>query len=145
MLSPFFPVLELVNSFFPLPDERFFKLTLQVKEEESAQIMKAIADYKTSQRLVGTASGFGYIDIITKGLHKGWALQQLLKRWNFTGDHLMAFGDGGNDIEMLKLAKYSYAMANAPKNVKAAANYQAKSNDESGVLDVIDNYLASID
>lgn len=145
MLLPFFPVLELVNSFSPLPDERFFKLTLQVKEEESAQIMKAIADYKTSQRLVGTASGFGYIDIITKGLHKGWALQQLLKRWNFTGDHLMAFGDGGNDIEMLKLAKYSYAMANAPKNVKAAANYQAKSNDESGVLDVIDNYLASID
>ena len=55
------------------------------------------------------------------------------------------YSDGGNDIEMLKLAKYSYAMANAPKNVKAAANYQAKSNDESGVLDVIDNYLASID
>ena len=67
--------------------------------------MKAIADYKTSQRLVGTASGFGYIDIITKkDCTKGWALQQLLKRWNFTGDHLMAFGDGGNDIEKLKLA-----------------------------------------
>lgn len=72
-------------------------------------------------------------------------LTAVIETLNFIGDHLMAFGDGGNDIEMLKLAKYSYAMANAPKNVKAAANYQAKSNDESGVLDVIDNYLSSID
>ena len=33
----------------------------------------------------------------------------------------MVFGDGGNDIEMLKLAKYSFAMANAPQEIKNVA------------------------
>ena len=41
--------------------------------------------------------------------------------------NLMVFGDGGNDIEMLKLAKYSFAMANAPQEIKSIAHYEAPS------------------
>lgn len=53
----------------------------------------------------------------------------------------MVFGDSGNDVEMLKLAKYSYAMDDASKEAKAAARYQAGSNDASGVLETIEHYL----
>jgi len=53
----------------------------------------------------------------------------------------MAFGDYMNDIEMLKNAKYSYAMENAHPNVKQAANFEASTNDSFGVLKTIKDYL----
>ncbi len=53
----------------------------------------------------------------------------------------MAFGDSGNDIEMLKQAGYGFAMANASEAVKAVANYRAAHNNEEGVLEIIDKVL----
>lgn len=50
----------------------------------------------------------------------------------------MAFGDGGNDLEMLAYVDHSYAMANAPEKVKKTAKYQAPSNQESGVLEILE-------
>jgi len=44
------------------------------------------------------------------------------------------FGDGGNDVEMLRWAGHGYAMANACEEAKAAANYLCPSNEEQGVL-----------
>lgn len=54
---------------------------------------------------------------------------------------MIAFGDGENDIEMLKACGYSYAMANANKKTKAVAKYEAPTNDENGVLKVLAKYL----
>ncbi|TGS89741.1 hydrolase, partial [bacterium M00.F.Ca.ET.177.01.1.1] len=54
---------------------------------------------------------------------------------------LLAFGDANNDIEMLALTPYSYAMAECSPEVADVANYRAPSNDESGVLQVIERYL----
>ena len=47
----------------------------------------------------------------------------------------MAFGDSGNDIEMLQQAGFGFAMANARPHVKAVARYHAPHNNEEGVLD----------
>ncbi|WP_250318934.1 HAD hydrolase family protein [Streptococcus lutetiensis] len=55
----------------------------------------------------------------------------------------MTFGDGDNDIAMLRLAKYSYVMENASEAVKAAANFIAPPNAKSGVFQVIEQYLES--
>ena len=38
---------------------------------------------------------------------------------------VMAFGDSGNDIEMLEMAGHSYAVANAEEAVKAVAKHLA--------------------
>lgn len=53
----------------------------------------------------------------------------------------MTFGDGGNDIEMLRQAGFSFAMENAGAAVASAAKYRAGSNNAEGVLDVIDRVL----
>ena len=49
--------------------------------------------------------------------------------------------DSGNDIEMLRQAEFSFAMANAHEPVIQAAKYRAGSNNEEGVLDIIDRVL----
>jgi hydroxymethylpyrimidine pyrophosphatase-like HAD family hydrolase len=49
----------------------------------------------------------------------------------------MTLGDYYNDIDMLKMAHYSYAMANAPTGVKEHARFIARSNNEDGVIKAI--------
>lgn len=81
-----------------------------------------------------TTSGHGSIDLIVPGCHKASGLKRLVKRWGITPEQCVAFGDGGNDIEMLKYCGQSYAMANAPENVKNAAKFVCPSNEDDGVL-----------
>lgn len=86
-------------------------------------------------------SGHDSIDLISNNSHKAAGIAKLLTRWQTSFDKCMAFGDSNNDLEMLHNAKYSYAMANGNDNVKRVANYIAPSNNEHGVLRVIDEYL----
>lgn len=81
-----------------------------------------------------TTSGHGSIDLIVPGCHKASGLKRLAERWGISPEQCAAFGDGRNDIEMLNYCGYSYAMENAPENVKNAARYVCLSNEEDGVL-----------
>jgi hydroxymethylpyrimidine pyrophosphatase-like HAD family hydrolase len=54
----------------------------------------------------------------------------------------MSFGDGLNDLSMIKAARYSVAMANAVDEVKAAAKFVTATNDEDGVALAIEKAMA---
>ena len=54
---------------------------------------------------------------------------------------MVCCGDGCNDITMLETAGLGVAMANAQTAVKEAADYITLSNDEDGVLHVIENFF----
>ena len=88
--------------------------------------------------LVPTTSGHGAIDLIIPGAHKASGLERLARRWNVDPSACAAFGDGGNDIEMLRWAGHSYAMANAADEVKEVANAICPSNEEQGVLTTLE-------
>ncbi|MED5761676.1 HAD-IIB family hydrolase [Streptococcus anginosus] len=51
------------------------------------------------------------MDIIQRGVHKGSALEFLSQHFGIALQEMMAFGDGGNDLEMLAYVGHSYAMA----------------------------------
>ena len=53
---------------------------------------------------------------------------------------MIAFGDGYNDLSMLKLAGMGVAMANAVDEVKAEADYVTLSNEEDGVATAIEKF-----
>lgn len=79
-------------------------------------------------------AGHTWIDIMNKDVNKGNGLKILLDRFNFSSDNLMSFGDFHNDIEMLELAAYSYAVANAHPDVKNVANEIIDSNNDNAVI-----------
>lgn len=89
-----------------------------------------------------TTSGHGSIDLIVPGCHKASGLKRLVERWGISPEQCVAFGDGGNDIEMLSYCGHSYAMENAPQNVKNAAKYICPSNEEDGVLVTLEKIFA---
>lgn len=53
----------------------------------------------------------------------------------------MGIGDSGNDAEMLKLVKYSFAMGNAADSIKDICRYSTDDNNHQGALNVIQAVL----
>lgn len=92
--------------------------------------------------LRAVSSGYGAIDIIQNSVHKAWGLQVLMAKYKIKLEEVAAFDDSGNDKELLNLAKYSFAMANATQNIKNVASYQIASNAEDAVLTTIEKILS---
>lgn len=56
-------------------------------------------------------------------------------------EQLIAFGDGFNDLTMLRFAGMGVAMANAAEEVKAVADFVTLSNDEDGVGHAVEQWV----
>ena len=122
------------------PFEEVLKMSVMVDEAQAEEITRQI-NTAFAGRLSAVTSGYGAIDIIQEGLHKAWGLRQLMDRWQIKSKEIMAFGDSENDLEMLELADFSYAMENGDEKIKRIASRLAPANSEAGVLQVIEQYL----
>ena len=80
------------------------------------------------------------IDIIPKGGGKSAGIHQYLDRQGILQEETMAFGDGENDIEMLKFAGIGVAMGNASDKVKAAADYVTDTVDNGGIEKALQHF-----
>ncbi|GBF10737.1 Cof-type HAD-IIB family hydrolase [Tepidibacillus sp. HK-1] len=74
------------------------------------------------------------VDVMPVGGSKAKGIKELVKFLGLSMDNVYAFGDGLNDIEMLKFVKHSVAMGNAHDDVKKVAKYVTKHVDENGIL-----------
>ena len=81
------------------------------------------------------------IEINAAGVNKGTGLVNLGKMLGIKRGEIMAFGDGDNDIVMLKEVGIGVAMANAEAKVKEAADYITMSNEEDGVAEAIEKLV----
>ena len=81
-----------------------------------------------------------FVDINAKNVDKAAGMNSFLTYFGIETKHTMAFGDGGNDIPMLKHAATGVAMGNASDEVKAAAEYVTGSVDEDGIVKAL-NYF----
>ena len=82
-----------------------------------------------------------FIELVPKGIDKAQSLIRLLNHINLTPKDMIAFGDGYNDLSMLKLAGMGVAMANAVPEVRAEADYITLSNEEDGVATAIEKFF----
>lgn len=87
-------------------------------------------------------SGAEWADIMNVGVNKGVAIKAIQERYDISYEETMVFGDEHNDYEMMQRAYYSYAMANAIPDIKEVSNFIAPSNDEQGVIQILEKFLA---
>lgn len=87
-------------------------------------------------------SGQNWVDISSPNANKGYALQKVQELHGITPEETIVFGDYNNDLEMLALADFSFAMENAHPNVKKVAKYSTSSNDDFGVEQVLEQLLS---
>ena len=83
------------------------------------------------------------IEVNAAGVNKGRALLRLGELLGIRREEIMAFGDGANDLKMIKEVGVGVAMENAKDELKEAADYIAGSNDKDGVARFIETYVLS--
>lgn len=79
-----------------------------------------------------------FADVIPSDGGKHIGMDKILEYYNIPLEESIAFGDGGNDIEMISHANIGVAMGNAMDNVKQAADFITKHVDEDGVAYALD-------
>lgn len=74
-----------------------------------------------------------FMDINLRGVDKSVGISRVMEYYGFTMSEAMAFGDGGNDIPMVRDAGIGVAMGNACDELKSVADYVTLSVDDDGV------------
>ena len=122
------------------PEDVLFKFSLNLPDEQIPLVIDKL-HIALDGIMKPVTSGFSFIDLIIPGLHKANGISRLLKRWDLSPQNVVAIGDSGNDAEMLKMARYSFAMSNAAENIKQIARYATDDNNHEGTLNVIQAVL----
>lgn len=131
--------LTLVDSWSDVHDD-VVKLALACEVSMTTPLLQRL-EAALPAGVVAVSSGHGSIDLISRGVNKGVALNWLGEELGIQSTEMLAFGDGGNDVEMLTLVGVGVAMANAPDSVKAHADTCTGSNDEDGVMEFVEQIL----
>jgi Cof subfamily protein (haloacid dehalogenase superfamily) len=74
-----------------------------------------------------------FTDINPLGIDKSVGIEKMNALYGITQEETMAFGDGGNDISMIRYAGIGVAMGNAEEKVKQSADYVTSSVDDDGI------------
>jgi len=81
-----------------------------------------------------------FSDIVPKGSSKQVGIDKIIEYFNIPLEETMAFGDGGNDISMLRHAKIGIAMENAGEEVKQSADYITSAVDDNGIWNALKHF-----
>lgn len=83
---------------------------------------------------------FGGMDIIAKGGGKVTGIQRYLEQKGITPEETIAFGDGENDVDMLRFCGIGVALGNAEDEVKLAADYITSDIDDDGIANALKHF-----
>lgn len=82
-----------------------------------------------------------YLEVFHEDVSKGATLHQLASILDIDMQDIVAVGDGNNDITMIEEAGIGVAVENATDRLKAAADDITKSNNDEGVVAVVEKYF----
>lgn len=116
------------------------KLLLTGDPNIIALAKKELTDYFHSYLAIYCSDPF-FLEIMPSGIDKAHSLLRLLTSIGLNAEQMICHGDGYNDLTMIETAGLGVAMANAQPLVREKADYITKSNDEEGVLHVINEFM----
>ena len=83
-----------------------------------------------------------HLEILFKNITKASAISWMANNiYSCSINGVMAIGDGNNDLDMLKLVGFSYAMANANQEVLKIAKFFTSAVEQNGLGEAIIDYL----
>lgn len=81
-----------------------------------------------------------FVDVISPGGGKDRGMDAILDFFGISLEETMAFGDGENDIPMLRHAHIGVAMGNADALVRSQADFVTGTVDEDGILSALEHF-----
>ena len=105
-------------------------------QEHYLEMMEPFKD-----RLNCMFTGPFYFEITAKDIDKAKALETVFKPLNIKREEVIAFGDGHNDISIIKYAGIGVAMENAVLDLKEIADEVTLSNNHDGIAESLLKYI----
>ncbi|WP_136480712.1 HAD family hydrolase [Cognatitamlana onchidii] len=131
---------EIVRDLTRVKDDEFIKIAVYHFDSSELYVKPFLKNIDHQLKVLVSAQN--WLDIALSEVDKSYGLQLLQQKLKIKTEETMVFGDYNNDLNMLKLANFSYAMENAHANVKQVANYETKSNVNQGVEYILEKLLA---
>ena len=141
MFQNYYSEFTIVEDLTKVTNDTFFKIAAFHFDCSETHIYPAVKHLENELQII--VSGKQWLDISHSNANKGYALNILQEKLGISKEETMVFGDYNNDLKMIELADFSYAMENAHLNVKKAAKYQTKSNDNQGVEYILEQLINS--
>jgi Cof subfamily protein (haloacid dehalogenase superfamily) len=120
----------------------------RMREAEQALKASEWAAQCESVRTEYPARDLSILDLLPRGINKGWALERLAARLGVDRRETMAIGDNWNDVGMFEWAAQAVVMGNASAELRTLAKTsgwkQAPSNDQDGVAVVLEAALKKL-
>ncbi len=82
-----------------------------------------------------------YLEVTHPDANKGSALAFLAEELGIDRSEVIGIGDNFNDMDLVKAAGFGVAMGNAVDELKEIADYTSLSNNEEGVLHVLNKFI----
>lgn len=139
ILSEYYSTYKIVDDLSMVKDDDFFKIAIYHFECSEKFIYPSVKHLEGKLQI--KISGENWLDISSPDANKGNAISLIQTKLGISKEETMVFGDYNNDLEMLELGYFSYAMENAHSNVRKAARFETKSNDEEGVEFILEKLL----
>ena len=130
-----------VEGFLELISEYDLNKCLMTAPSERAAVYEKELQQRFGETISVYRSAEFFIEIMPKNVDKATSLDRMLSSVGMTREDAICCGDGFNDISMIEFAGVGVAMANAQPVVKEAADFITDSNDEDGIVKVIDTFI----
>lgn len=123
------------------------KLTINFVQEADGtrrdyeKVLAVLKDYPEYHVVPG---GMNNIEVTKKGISKGSGLRWIGQYLGIDTEEMIAFGDSGNDREMLETAGVGVAMGNAEEEAKEAADYVTGTNNENGIVQALQKFCLDL-
>jgi Cof subfamily protein (haloacid dehalogenase superfamily) len=117
------------------------KLTVRHPELSAEEMLEIVAAAAPGNCQL-TTSGAPFLEIGGAGVNKATGLARLGEVLGVDASEVVAFGDAGNDVEMLVWAGYGVAMGNATDAAKSVADHVTGTNNAGGLAAVVEEVLA---
>lgn len=140
VVSIYYRSITYVESFEEL-DVDSNKISIYFPGWDSKQKSDEVYSPAFASRLYLTCAGNEWLDFMNIGVDKGSGIRHLAQHLGIDLSDIAAFGDTYNDIPMLDIVGHSYVMANAAEHMHDHGKFLAPSNNEAGVLTVIDHIV----
>lgn len=113
---------------------KIYQACVYANEEQERNLMRKLNKCKTTRW-----NKYG-IDLLSECGGKDIGIQHVLDCYGIKRSECMAFGDGENDVDMLKFVGIGVAMGNGAESAKECADYVTTDVDKDGIYNALKNF-----
>lgn len=135
------PTIVNFDELFQKNTDNFFKVMLITPTSEEVVTLHEFINNLPIDNITVQQSGNNYLEVTNNAAQKSHGIKYVQNLNNLNKSELAAFGDGHNDIPMLKMVEKPIIMENAADEVKQYSNLITKSNTEDGVAFGIKKFI----